>query len=229
MAVLHGRRAGPPVRPPRVGGQARRPAGDPRPRGSSCCTSASTCPASTCSRSAASRACTRSRCAARAGEVTAVDARDRERRQDDRALRVVRRARRPSSLPTSSDPERADDAAGGRRLPPRRRPLPPRRPGRAPPAARPLGRARAHARHALRAGPATPTASTRSAAGRTRSRRYAEGGRADPFSGMHDHAKWLTARRHRRGAARLRASTTVDVAEQRDERNGPRVLLFAER
>jgi tRNA (mo5U34)-methyltransferase len=61
-----------------------------------------------------------------------------------------------------------------------------------------------------------------------RHRRYGEHGRRDAFSGMRSYARWLLlddivsllsdAGFHR-----------VEVAEQRDERNGPRVLLFAER
>ena len=57
---------------------------------------------------------------------------------------------------------------------------------------------------------------------------YAEGGRDDAFSGMHEHAKWLTLD-DLVAVLRGRGFATVDVAEQRDERNGARVLLFAER
>ena len=57
---------------------------------------------------------------------------------------------------------------------------------------------------------------------------FAEGPRSSPFAGMLDHAKWL-----------LEADLIevlhdcgfdeVDVAERRDERNGPRVLIYAAR
>ena len=57
-------------------------------------------------------------------------------------------------------------------------------------------------------------------------KRYGEGGRSDAFSGMYDHAKWLTLDAIRAlltegGLAR------IEVLEERNERNGPRVLLFA--
>jgi hypothetical protein len=63
---------------------------------------------------------------------------------------------------------------------------------------------------------------------RFRFRRYEERGREDAFSGMRAHSKWLllddiTA--ELRGAGFDR----VEVVENREERNGPRVLLFAER
>jgi tRNA (mo5U34)-methyltransferase len=61
-----------------------------------------------------------------------------------------------------------------------------------------------------------------------RYRTYAEGGRGDAFSGLHEHAKWLTLD-DLTAVLRECGFATVDVAEQRDERNGPRVLLFAER
>ncbi len=61
-----------------------------------------------------------------------------------------------------------------------------------------------------------------------RYRRYREGGRQDPFSGMRDHAKWL---READLVATIRDAgfREVAVAEQRSERNGPRVLMFAAR
>ncbi len=57
-------------------------------------------------------------------------------------------------------------------------------------------------------------------------RRYEEGGRKDVFSGMYDHAKWLTldAIRSLLTEAGL---PRIEVVEERRERNGPRVLLFA--
>ncbi len=59
-------------------------------------------------------------------------------------------------------------------------------------------------------------------------RHFTEGGRADAFSGMYDHAKWLpidvlTALLREQGFGE------VDVAEMREERNGPRTLIFARR
>ncbi len=58
--------------------------------------------------------------------------------------------------------------------------------------------------------------------------RYREHGRDAPFAGMLDHAKWL----HLEDLQRLLKEcgfTNVDVAEHRDERNGPRVLIYAGR
>jgi tRNA (mo5U34)-methyltransferase len=70
---------------------------------------------------------------------------------------------------------------------------------------------------------------TYEAAGQTWSYQpYREGGRADPFSGMQAEAKWLPLPALT-DALRLAGFTQVDVAEQRDERNGQRVLLFADR
>jgi Protein of unknown function (DUF1698) len=63
---------------------------------------------------------------------------------------------------------------------------------------------------------------------RFRFRRYAERGREDAFSGMRPHSKWLLLgdiTRVLRGAG----FDTVEVVEEREERNGPRALLFAER
>ena len=57
---------------------------------------------------------------------------------------------------------------------------------------------------------------------------YDEGGRADVFSGMHDHAKWLLLE-DLQSILRAAGLTRIDVAEERDERNGPRILLYAER
>lgn len=58
--------------------------------------------------------------------------------------------------------------------------------------------------------------------------RYKEGGREEPFAGMADHAKWL---REEDLVHLLRTAgfQNVDVAERRQERNGPRVLIFASR
>ena len=59
-------------------------------------------------------------------------------------------------------------------------------------------------------------------------RHFVESGRADAFAGMYDHAKWLpldtlTALLAEGGFAH------VDVAELREERNGPRALIYATR
>jgi 2-polyprenyl-3-methyl-5-hydroxy-6-metoxy-1,4-benzoquinol methylase len=61
-----------------------------------------------------------------------------------------------------------------------------------------------------------------------RYRRYHELGRADVFSGMYEHSKWLLLDTivdllRRAGFAE------VEVVERRQERNGPRLLLFATR
>lgn len=65
--------------------------------------------------------------------------------------------------------------------------------------------------------------------GRTfRYKRYGEYGHADVFSGLYSHSKWLPLDT----IASLLNETgfdRVDVVETRQERNGPRVLLFATR
>lgn len=58
--------------------------------------------------------------------------------------------------------------------------------------------------------------------------RYAEGGKAEVFSGMYDHAKWLPLDTlvqllHDAGFP------SVELVEERAERNGPRVLILAAR
>ena len=58
--------------------------------------------------------------------------------------------------------------------------------------------------------------------------RYAEGGRADVFSGMYDHAKWLPLETLVR-LLQDAGFSSVDVVEERAERNGPRVLILAGR
>jgi tRNA (mo5U34)-methyltransferase len=59
-------------------------------------------------------------------------------------------------------------------------------------------------------------------------RRFAEGGRVDAFSGMYDHAKWLSIE-VLTGFLRGAGFADVEVAEMRQERNGLRTLLFAKR
>lgn len=58
--------------------------------------------------------------------------------------------------------------------------------------------------------------------------RFGEGGRSEVFSGMYDHAKWLTLDSL---VALLRelGFASVEVVEKRAERNGPRLRLFAAR
>ena len=57
---------------------------------------------------------------------------------------------------------------------------------------------------------------------------YAEGPRSDAFSGMRPTAKWLTLPSLQRALDKAGFSV-VEILEQRDERNGPRVLLLATR
>jgi hypothetical protein len=57
-------------------------------------------------------------------------------------------------------------------------------------------------------------------------KRYAEGGKSEIFSGMYDHAKWLTLSTLTE-LLRRAGFATIEVVEERAERNGPRVLLFA--
>ncbi len=63
---------------------------------------------------------------------------------------------------------------------------------------------------------------------RFRFRRYDEHGRGDVFSGVRPTSKWLRLDDIER-VLREAGFGTVEVVEKRDERNGPRVLLFAER
>lgn len=57
---------------------------------------------------------------------------------------------------------------------------------------------------------------------------FNEGGRAEPFSGMYATAKWLLLD-DLVALLRQLGFSKVDVVEDRAERNGPRVLLMAER
>jgi SAM-dependent methyltransferase len=63
---------------------------------------------------------------------------------------------------------------------------------------------------------------------RFRFRRYDEVGRGDVFSGMRPTSRWLRLE-DITGVLRGAGFETVEVVETRAERNGPRVLLFAER
>jgi 2-polyprenyl-3-methyl-5-hydroxy-6-metoxy-1,4-benzoquinol methylase len=59
-------------------------------------------------------------------------------------------------------------------------------------------------------------------------KRYREGGRGEVFSGMYDHAKWLTLPTILELVSDA-GFPNIDIVEERAERNGPRVLMFAAR
>lgn len=59
-----------------------------------------------------------------------------------------------------------------------------------------------------------------------RYKRYMEYGKAESFSGMYDHSKWLLLEDLVK-CLKIAGFTNVEIAEKRTERNGPRVLLFA--
>jgi tRNA (mo5U34)-methyltransferase len=61
-----------------------------------------------------------------------------------------------------------------------------------------------------------------------RYKEYTEHGLADPFSGMHEHAKWLT-RDDIVSLLRQAGFEQVEMIETREERNGPRLSLIAKR
>jgi hypothetical protein len=61
-----------------------------------------------------------------------------------------------------------------------------------------------------------------------RYKRYRELGRADVFSGMYEHSKWLPLDTIL-GLLGRAGFPEVEVVERRQERNGPRALLFAAR
>ncbi len=63
---------------------------------------------------------------------------------------------------------------------------------------------------------------------RYRYKKYREGGYADVFSGIYDHSKWLRLE-DIMNVLRIAGFRNVNVIEERQERNGPRVLLMAER
>lgn len=56
--------------------------------------------------------------------------------------------------------------------------------------------------------------------------RHKESGYSDVFSGMKDHAKWLLLE-DLQETLRAAGFGKIEIFEKRDERNGPRVLLFA--
>jgi tRNA (mo5U34)-methyltransferase len=59
-------------------------------------------------------------------------------------------------------------------------------------------------------------------------KRYRESGYSDVFSGMYAHSKWLTLN-DITGLLKRSGFKRVKVVETRSERNGPRVLILAER
>jgi tRNA (mo5U34)-methyltransferase len=59
-------------------------------------------------------------------------------------------------------------------------------------------------------------------------KKYLEFGSGEVFSGMHDHSKWLTLN-SLENTLMLAGFLNITVVEIRRERNGPRVLLFAEK
>lgn len=59
-------------------------------------------------------------------------------------------------------------------------------------------------------------------------KRYLEYGKKEAFSGMYDHSKWLLLE-DIVACLKKAGFDQVEIMEKRDERNGPRVLLFAER
>ena len=57
---------------------------------------------------------------------------------------------------------------------------------------------------------------------------FLEGGRKEVFSGMYDHAKWLLID-DICDILKDEGFKKIEVKEDREERNGPRLLLFASR
>ena len=57
---------------------------------------------------------------------------------------------------------------------------------------------------------------------------FDEHGRENPFAGMYGHAKWIVLE-DLVGLLKRLGFNDVDVAERRDERSGPRVLIYANR
>lgn len=77
---------------------------------------------------------------------------------------------------------------------------------------------------------ATPEMATKSYVVNGETYRYfhykEKGGYAGVFSGMYDHAKWLHVDDLQK-ALRQAGYSEIEIIEKRDERNGPRILLFA--
>jgi tRNA (mo5U34)-methyltransferase len=61
-----------------------------------------------------------------------------------------------------------------------------------------------------------------------RYRFYGEGGKKDVFAGMYDHAKWLLLD-DLKGVLMDAGFRKIDLLEERRERNGPRILLLAQK
>ncbi len=61
-----------------------------------------------------------------------------------------------------------------------------------------------------------------------RYKKFNESGYSDPFSGMYDHAKWLKLD-DIVNTLKCTGFSKVEIIETRNERNGPRVLLFAKK
>jgi 2-polyprenyl-3-methyl-5-hydroxy-6-metoxy-1,4-benzoquinol methylase len=61
-----------------------------------------------------------------------------------------------------------------------------------------------------------------------RYKHYHEGGREEAFAGMYSYAKWLTLETLV-SLLKNQSFTNIDIAELRDERNGARTLIFADR
>ena len=57
---------------------------------------------------------------------------------------------------------------------------------------------------------------------------FKESGRDAPFAGLGDHAKWI-ALEDLVMLLKISGFSFVDVAEHREERNGPRILIYASR
>lgn len=74
----------------------------------------------------------------------------------------------------------------------------------------------------------TPDATYESGGRTYQFQQYREGGKADPFSGMYDHAKWLCLE-DLDATLREVGFAKREVLETRMERNGPRVLMLAEK
>lgn len=59
-----------------------------------------------------------------------------------------------------------------------------------------------------------------------RYKKYKEAGRFAPFAGMQDHAKWLLEE-DLISILKQHGFNDIEIAERREERNGPRILLYA--
>jgi len=59
-----------------------------------------------------------------------------------------------------------------------------------------------------------------------RYKKFRESGRAAPFAGMQDHAKWLLEK-DIISILKFHGFNNIEITERRDERNGKRILLYA--